>query len=185
MATFSYRLFVRYALLAGLSMGLLSGGLLSGCACQEPTKKGAAPIIAHDQTRDQRHFLSWLEKTGIQVIHEGESLRFIIPADLLYPPAGITLKASGQSILDIIADIIHDHKNPSVTIIGHTDNVGSEAEKLNRSVYQAHNVAAYLWGHDVQSSSIKIIGTAQHQPVSNHQYIDRYATNRRIEIRLF
>jgi outer membrane protein OmpA-like peptidoglycan-associated protein len=69
-----------------------------------------------------------------------------------------------------------------VRIIGHTDNVGSDALNNTLSVNRAQSARDYLVGRGVSSSRISIDGRGEREPLADNATESGRARNRRIEI---
>ena len=73
-------------------------------------------------------------------------------------------------------------KDRSIQLIGHTDNVGSEAINQQLSLQRADTVKSYLVGIGYPPELIKTIGLGETQPVESNRTDEGRAKNRRVEI---
>lgn len=93
-----------------------------------------------------------------------------------------TIRGSDQpGLLDEVGKI----KNvtwQSITATGYTDDVGARSYNERLSKRRAAAVKAYLVGHGIVPSSIRIEGKASDQPIAPNTTDEGRATNRRTEI---
>jgi outer membrane protein OmpA-like peptidoglycan-associated protein len=135
-------------------------------------------------------FLPWqdsslmnqLQKQGVQV-QATDKLKVIIRVDTLFKfPSSTQLQNSKNEVLSEVATLIENYGDHVVTISGHTDNVGSDEEKLKRSRDQANAVAAYLWSRGIPLKNMIVLACGDTKPVADNVTTEGSAANRRIEI---
>jgi outer membrane protein OmpA-like peptidoglycan-associated protein len=76
--------------------------------------------------------------------------------------------------------------NPKFTIeiIGHTDNIGSDAYNEDLSLKRAQSVVRYLTQNGIPAGRLKFRGDGEKNPVSSNQTDEGRAQNRRVEFRV-
>lgn len=72
----------------------------------------------------------------------------------------------------------------TLTIVGHTDNVGSDQYNQALSERRAHSVARYFESKRVNSMRLALAGKGETQPVANNNSESGRQANRRVEIYL-
>ena len=70
----------------------------------------------------------------------------------------------------------------TITIVGHTDNTGSDAINDPLSVNRAAATRDYLAARGVGSNRISINGRGSHEPIADNNTVSGRAKNRRVEI---
>jgi OOP family OmpA-OmpF porin len=105
-------------------------------------------------------------------------------ADATFDTGKADLKPQGRAKLDDIAAKLTE---PSVTIdsmtvTGHTDNVGSAASNQKLSERRAEAVKTYLVGKGVDGSKIRTQGKGLTQPITDNKTAQGRAQNRRVEV---
>lgn len=134
--------------------------------------------------------LSAIRQRGIGVIILGDRLRFILPTDNLFTRDSmascgpIDINQCHVSTLADIGEIIKCIPCVPVIITGHTDNVGPRPERFRRSYAMAKAVASHFWAQGIDWNRMKIVGTADCQPISSDASVFGSSDNRRVEIRL-
>ncbi len=98
---------------------------------------------------------------------------------------------SGRSEIAALAASIRDSKAASVTVIGHTDEIGSAESNQRLSEARANGVRQLLIENGVDGSIIRAVGAGESQPVKScdsnaprAQYIACLLPNRRVEIEM-
>lgn len=95
-----------------------------------------------------------------------------------------TLTPSGVHILDEMAATIRKLGNPSIQIIGHTDNSGDRQTNILLSLDRANAVRDYLVRKSIPGGSLTASGAGPDHPVMSNDTAEGRARNRRIEFRL-
>ncbi len=70
----------------------------------------------------------------------------------------------------------------NISIIGHTDSVGSNAANLRLSQQRASSVAAYLASRGLSRNHMTVIGRGEAQPTANNATASGRAQNRRVNL---
>ena len=102
--------------------------------------------------------------------------------DVLFDTGRSELKAGSVSRLDQLVAFMRDHPDRSVTIEGHTDNVGSEDFNRDLSQRRADSVRSYLVHQGVDGSRITTTGMGEAMPVTTNDTEAGRQQNRRVEI---
>jgi outer membrane protein OmpA-like peptidoglycan-associated protein len=87
-----------------------------------------------------------------------------------------------------VAAQLEQHGDATVTVVGHTDRIGSDAANMALSQRRAQSVRDALVSNGVAASSIRAVGAGESQPVvqcgegSRNEVVACLAPNRRVEI---
>lgn len=92
-----------------------------------------------------------------------------------------TLKPSAKGVLNGIADRLKKSGVKSVTVVGHTDSIGSEQYNMNLSERRAVNAMYYLIEQGVASEKLKAKGMGESMPIATNDTREGRAKNRRVE----
>lgn len=121
--------------------------------------------------------------TGVQVTQTPDNrLKLDIPTDISFDLNRAAIKPNFQPILDKFAATLVENPYSKVTIIGHTDNTGSDAINNPLSVNRAANTRDYLAARGVASNRISIDGRGSREPLVANDTEANRARNRRVEI---
>lgn len=109
-------------------------------------------------------------------------LKLTIPNDISFDSGRYDIKPRLRPILDQFAQGLAQQSSTEVRIIGHTDNVGSDAVNNPLSVNRAQSARDYLVSRGVSASRIAIDGRGEREPIADNSTEAGRARNRRIEI---
>lgn len=104
--------------------------------------------------------------------------RFIIYFDL----SDSTILPEAERTLDSIAALLMQDTTIIASLIGHTDNSGTQPLNLRLSFSRANNAASYLEQKGVASSQIRTGGVGSREPITDESTEEGQRQNRRVEI---
>jgi outer membrane protein OmpA-like peptidoglycan-associated protein len=149
---------------------------------------GAAGAIAGNiwsarMEEQKRKMEQATQGTGVEVTQTADNrLKLEIPSDISFDTNRADIKPNFRPVLDRFASSLVEHPYTRVTIVGHTDNTGSDAINDPLSVNRAARTRDYLTSRGVASNRINIDGRGSHEPlVANNSEANR-AQNRRVEV---
>ncbi|MEE9547812.1 MAG: OmpA family protein, partial [Nitrosomonadaceae bacterium] len=97
--------------------------------------------------------------SGVQVSRTPDNrLKLDIPSDISFDIGRAEIKPNFRPVLDSFASSLVNNPGTSVTIIGHTDNTGSDAINNPLSFNRAESARNYLASRNVSSNRISIDG---------------------------
>ena len=99
-----------------------------------------------------------------------------------FATASAALAGDSQAVLDQVAQALKDNSGWKMRVVGHTDSTGSTPANDTLSQQRAQSVMAYLNGHGVDSSRLRVEAEGQHQPVASNATDTGRAENRRVEL---
>lgn len=133
---------------------------------------GDCPAIADWKGQAAKSQLSAaLEKSGRARL---DGINFDFNADVIRPES--------RPLLDQVAAMLKEHGDWTVTLEGHTDNVGGPAFNKDLSTRRAAAVKAYLATAGVPAARLTSIGFGFDKPVASNDTQSGRAENRRVEI---
>jgi len=181
----------------GALIGAASGAVIGAVAYKKDRTKGAvvgavggglagAGVGAYmdAQKRD-------LEKNLAQEIQAGQARVEKLPGDVVrvtmtnqtaFETDSSTIKPGFNSTMDKLADVVVRYGKTTLTVVGHTDNVGSDAYNQRLSERRALSVAQYLESRRVNGMRLATAGKGEGQPVASNNTESGRQANRRVEI---
>lgn len=121
--------------------------------------------------------------TPVQVSQTTDNrLKINIPADAGFATGSAVLNSNMTPILQRLAQTLNQNPAATVSIVGHTDNTGSDAVNNPLSQRRADAAKAYLVSQGVASSRISTSGAGSTQPIASNTTAAGRAQNRRVEI---
>jgi outer membrane protein OmpA-like peptidoglycan-associated protein len=158
----------------GAVLGAVGGGLTGG----------AVGAYMDSQKRD-------LEKNLAKEIQAGQARVDKLPNDVVritmtsqtaFDTNSANIKPGFDTTMDKLADVVVRYAKTTLTVVGHTDNVGSNDYNQKLSERRAHSVAQYFESKRVDPVRLAISGKGESAPIaSNNSEAGRQA-NRRVEI---
>ena len=108
--------------------------------------------------------------------------KITLNADTYFDFDKSNLKPEGKKALDALVAEMKIDQVEEITVVGHTDSIGTEAYNQKLSERRAKTVADYLVGKGVPAAKIKASGKGESQPVADNKTKAGRAKNRRVEV---
>ena len=86
-------------------------------------------------------------------------------------------------VLDEVADNLNRLKFVSGTVVGHTDNTGTEEYNQELSERRAQSVSTYLQGKGIAVGRLAASGAGQSEPIADNDTEEGRAQNRRVVLK--
>ena len=176
----------------GAGIGALAGAVLSsatgGKAGSGAVIGGALGAVAGNvwskRQEDRRVALEQATRgTGVDVSRTADNqLKLNIPADISFDVNSAAIRPAMRNVLDPFASNLRDDRNARISIVGHTDSMGSDAVNNPLSIDRAESVRDYLVGRGVPASQVQTSGRGEREPVADNGSDAGRARNRRVEI---
>src|SRR5574343_2031053 len=172
------------ALLGGVTAGGHKGrSAATGAAIGAALGAGGGYLWSRHMQEQKAAMEQATQGTGIGVTQTADNqLKLNIPSDLSFDSGRYDIKPALHAVLDRFATTLNQNPVTTVRIVGHTDNVGSDAVNNPLSVNRAAATRDYLVSRGVASSRISIDGRGEHEPVADNATAAGRAKNRRVEI---
>ena len=170
---------------------------LAGCANMSETQRGTATgaalggiagavagnIWSSKMEKQKQEMEQATQGTGVQVSQTADNrLKLDIPSDISFDTNRSDIRPNFRPILDKFAASLVDNPATTVTIVGHTDNTGSDAINNPLSIDRAARTRDYLSTRGVAPARFTIDGRGSHEPVASNETSAGRAQNRRVEI---
>jgi outer membrane protein OmpA-like peptidoglycan-associated protein len=158
----------------GALIGAIGGGLAGG----------VVGTYMDNQKRD-------LEKNLSQEIQSGQARVEKLPNDVVritmtnqtaFETNSSAIKPGFHSTLDKLSDVVVRYGKTTLTIVGHTDNVGSSPYNQALSERRARSVAQHFESKKVDPVRLALSGKGEGQPVASNSSESGRQLNRRVEI---
>lgn len=158
----------------GALIGAIGGGLAGG----------AVGTYMDSQKKDLEKVLAPEVQSGaveIQKVRQNE-LVITMTAQTSFDVNSTEIKPAFHSTLDKIADVLNHYGKTHLTIVGHTDNVGSNEYNQTLSEKRAAAVNSYLSSKGVISQRLAHEGHGETAPRATNATDEGRRLNRRVEI---
>lgn len=181
----------------GAAIGAIGGAVIGATAYKKDRTKGAvvgavggglagAAVGSYmdSQKRD-------LEKNLAQEIQSGQAkvdkmpndvVRITMTSQTAFDTNSTDIKPAFYSTLDKLADVVVRYNKTTLTVVGHTDNVGTDRYNQDLSQRRAHSVAQYFESKRVNGMRLATAGKGEAEPVASNNSEGGRQLNRRVEI---
>jgi outer membrane protein OmpA-like peptidoglycan-associated protein len=119
---------------------------------------------------------------GIQKDPQTGALTLIMPGNITFPTAQSSVRADFYPVLDAVADVLKEYNKTTISVSGHTDNVGRDDYNLKLSQDRANAVAQYLVSRGVAGGRISAVGYGKANPIADNSTETGRSQNRRVEV---
>ena len=121
--------------------------------------------------------------TGVAVSQTSDNrLKLDIPSDISFATGRSDINTSFAPILNQFASSLNQNPVTTVTIVGHTDAVGTDATNNPLSMDRANSTRNYLAARGVANNRIATDGRGEREPIADNNTNEGRAKNRRVEI---
>jgi outer membrane protein OmpA-like peptidoglycan-associated protein len=165
---------------AGAIVGKVAGNTALGAIIGAAVGGGAGDIIGHKMDKQAKE----IEKQvpNAQVERQGEGIIVTFNSNVLFGFDKSDLTAAAKSTVNDLNTILQKYPDENVMVIGHTDNVGSDAYNQKLSERRASSVSDYLISQGVSSGRISTKGMGETDPKVPNDTKAHQAENRRVEL---
>ncbi|MPS48840.1 OmpA family protein [Methylobacillus sp.] len=171
---------------AGAVVGAIAGkgkGAAIGAAVGAGAGALAGNVWSKRMEEQKRQMEEATKDTGVEVSQtEDNQLKLSIPSDISFASGKADIEPNFRVVLDNFATTLKNNPNTLVTIIGHTDNTGSDAINNPLSVNRAANTRDYLIARGIAANRFTIDGRGSREPLVSNDTPANRAKNRRVEI---
>lgn len=179
------------AIAVGVAVVLTGAAISAAPAAAEPTSPAdfgdpsAQQVGDSIQVWDPTGFVQVWDPTGFvtpleTTSFEGDQTVLRLDSDILFEFGSAELPTSAAAtIADLVADI---PPGARVSVTGHTDDVGTDADNLRLSVQRAETVAAAV-ATARRDLVLDVEGSGEGDPIESNNTPEGREVNRRVEIR--
>ena len=172
--------------LAGVLLGAATGGS-KGATQGAVLGAGAGALGGYIWSQRMQEQKAAMERatagTGVAVSQTADNrLKLDIPSDVSFDVGRSAIRSNFAGVLNQFATTLNSNPSTLVTIVGHTDDTGSDAINNPLSVDRANSARDYLTARGVGVARFATQGMGSRQPVASNSTDRGRAQNRRVEI---
>jgi len=165
----------------GAVIGHQAGRTKTGAIAGAAVGAAAGAIIGDYMERQKKE----LEKVpGADVERDGDRLTVTFEDAILFDFDSAALKPAARENLQQMAVVLNDYRDTNLLVIGHTDNIGTDAYNQRLSERRAVSVKSYLIGQGVRRGRLEARGYGETAPVASNATDEGRAENRRVEVQI-
>ena len=177
------------AVLGGV-IGAIAGNTMVGAAIGGAVGAGTGAIIGSRMDKAKKEAQAALEKQAqVETVQDAnglEAVKVTFDSGILFATGKYDLSTSAKNSLAKFAQVLNNNKDCDVSIIGHTDNTGSDAVNQPLSVNRANSVSNYLRSCGVSNAQLKSVeGQGSSNPVADNSTAAGRQQNRRVEVYMY
>ena len=172
----------------GAGIGYLIGkdakGAAIGAAIGTAVGGGTGAVIGNKMDKKAEE-LAALQNAQVETVTDVNGLKAIkvtFDSGILFDFNKSNLQSAAKKQLDKFAAEMADMPETDITILGHTDNVGTAEANQKVSDNRANAVAKYLQNKGISKDRIIAEGHSFNDPVADNSTAEGRAQNRRVEI---
>ncbi len=166
----------------GAIIGNQSGNPRTGAAVGAAIGASAGGAICHRRDQQQKELQ---QIPGVEVTRPAENeIAVQLTNDILFDFNSAALRPESRQTLRDLASNFQRYPDETVSVEGHTDNVGSPEYNQGLSERRAYSVRDYLADQSVAPSRISAIGYGETKPKSSNDTPEGRQLNRRVEIHI-
>ena len=182
---------------SGALIGAIGGAVVGAMAYKKNRTKGAVvgaigggltgAAVGHYMDNQRRD----LEKNLAQEIQAGQArvqklsdqvVLVTMTSQTAFDTDSSSIKPGFHTTMNKLADVVVRYGKTTLTVVGHTDSVGSDAYNQRLSERRALSVAQYLESQRVDPLRLATAGKGEAQPVASNASEAGRQANRRVEI---
>jgi len=145
---------------------------------------GVGALIGSQLDKQAAELRQNMSSGDVEVINTGDELIVRMPQDILFAFDSDSVRPDLRRDLRVLADSLQRYPDTYVDVVGHTDNIGSDAYNNDLSLRRAQAVADELIYDGVRRSRIHVYGRGRFEPVASNATEAGRAQNRRVEIHI-
>lgn len=130
---------------------------------------------------DQRTADALAHIKGLTTKQTERGLVLTLTGSVLFATGKSELMPTARKRLDDVIAALKDQKR-AITIVGHTDSVGSDDKNMALSQKRADSVRTYLTTHGIPEDRVTSEGAGETEPIADNKTAEGRANNRRVEI---
>ena len=172
----------------GAALGTLIGKDAKGAAIGTAIGTavgGTAGVLIGKKMDKKAEELAALENAQVETTTDAnglEAIKVTFDSGILFDFNKSTLQAAAKKQLDKFAAEMADLPDTDITVLGHTDNVGTAEANQKVSDARAASVSNYLQAKGIAKDRIIAEGHSYNDPVADNSTAEGRAQNRRVEI---
>ncbi len=169
---------------AGAVIGNQSGNPTTGAVIGAAAGAGIGAAVGH---RRDKMAAEMREIDNVQVqpsATDPEQLNLIINDRVLFDTDSASLHSASLGTLNDINGVLGRYPDATLTVLGYTDNTGTETHNQELSERRANAVRNYLISGGVVGGRVTAVGLGESDPIASNLGSEGRQQNRRVEFRV-
>ena len=175
----------------GALIGAGLGGLIGASSDDDKLVRGAVGagigaavggVIGHQLDKQAADLRRDIPNENVQIENTGTELKVTMPQGLLFDVDSAYLRPDLEADLKAVANNLQQYPGSTISVIGHTDDTGSDSHNFDLSERRAQAVSWVLMDAGVDAARLQSYGQGETRPVASNESEAGRAQNRRVEI---
>ncbi len=115
------------------------------------------------------------------VYNPDQPIQLSVAEPVLFNSGAATLNAQYRPLIDLAVDLMKAEPTSTLSITGHTDDVGHDDANIRLSLNRAEAVAALVIEHGIDPDRLTVNGSGEADPLETNETAAGRAINRRVE----
>ncbi len=161
----------------------VGGGTAQGAIIGAAVGGAAGAIIGSIMDKQAKELEQNIE--GATVERVGEGIKVTFQSGILYAFDSDVVLPEARANLTALAGSLDKYPDTDLLIVGHTDDVGTDAYNLGLSDRRAAAAASYLRFRGVSDGRLRTAGRGETEPVASNDTDKGRGLNRRVEVAIY
>ena len=164
-------------------IGKVAGSTAKGAIIGAVIGGVAGAIIGNQMDKQAKEMEQTVE--GAKVERVGEGIQVTFDSGLLFDFDSDVLREAAKTNLRAMAVSLGKYPDTNLLILGHTDQLGTEAYNQGLSERRANAAASYLISQGVSGARLGTKGLGEMEPVASNETEAGRQANRRVEVAIY
>lgn len=168
--------------LVGGALGAGTGALVGNH--MDKQKKALEAQLAQMQAQQDQNSKD-IQDIKVQMVKDRndlDAIKLVLGDAILFQTGKSNLSQAADAALSRVAYNLKQFPDTDVTVVGYTDNTGSESLNQTLSEQRAESVVKYLESQGIPASRLKAVGMGENDPIASNSTAEGRAQNRRVEM---
>ena len=168
--------------LVGGALGAGTGALVGNH--MDTQKRALEEQLSQMQAQENKNSQD-IEDIKVQMVKDRndlDAIKLVLGDAVLFQTGKSDLSQAADAALSRVAYNLKQFPNTDVTVVGYTDNTGSEQLNQNLSEKRAESVVHYLESQGIPAARLKAVGMGENDPIASNSTAAGRAQNRRVEM---
>lgn len=154
-------------------LGAVIGGVVGG---------GAGILIGNKMDKQAQKIEEEIPGAQVERVDDGIVITFDENSGVYFDTAKYGVNNKSQETLNKLAGVFAEYPDTNILVVGHTDDVGSDASNMTLSKNRATSVTTYLKNKGLASSRFTTHWYGESQPMHANTTAEGRAKNRRVNV---